>query len=40
MLKKLILPLKKLDNQGGNEQLFQSHCHSNKLDLSNLENYA
>ena len=25
---------------GGNEQLRQCHCRSNKLDLSNLENDA
>ena len=39
ILESLIIHLKKLGNEGGNEQWFQCPCHSNKLDLSNLENH-
>ena len=37
---KLIFHLKKLGNEGDNEQKFQCLGHSNKLDLSNLGNYV
>ena len=40
LLRKIDLSAEKFDNEGGNEQLFQCHCHRNKLDISNLKYYA
>ena len=40
LLKKIDLSSEKMGNEGGNEQKFQCLCYSNKLDLSNLENYV